>query len=180
MISDLMNESRAKSLSQREIVTRYIRRRDSLPKVQQKKTFASNPKKHDDGVSCEKLLALAMGTHIRLGKDSLLRLIDSPESGLLRAIALSATTIQVPGQTSCLKSAIQEACKSGLPIQLSAGVFNIGIVALHEMSCDHPLRLKGAGRSRTWLTCSWELRNAAAIFEDMTLLHGEATRSLTP
>lgn len=167
-----------KGFTQQEIVHRYLKRRALLSQTEREsETPGSNSSQN--ATHSEKFLAVAMGTHFRLGDNSPLRLIDFPQSGLIRAIALSAVTIQVPEQVSSLHTALSDSCKLGLPVQISAGFFSIGCFTLHEASCAHPLILRGAGITQTFVACSWELRGVAAIFEDLTLLQGESIRHLT-
>ena len=120
----------------------------------------------------EKLLALAMGTHLRLGLNSPLRFFDLSETGFARSFVEAAMTIHVPEHFTTLRTALLHSCDYGWPILLSPGTYSLDIGFVHTLSRDRPLIIKGAGKLKTVLCCTWQLFHVSGIFEDLTLLQG--------
>jgi hypothetical protein len=154
--------------AQRDVVLKCILPRDS-------KAFRATHSRPEN-VFVDRFVAIAMGTHSRLGERCQLRLIDLPGTSFVRLVADWAMTLFVPEEIE-LKKALVHALDFGWPIRLSPGTYNLGIFYCSGVPCGRPLSITGfGGQIKTKIFCTWILNNSSCIFEDLALQQSCSTR----
>jgi hypothetical protein len=152
---------------ERDYVSKYLRHRDA--KACRQLASTSCRKESSENIFIDRFVAVAMGTHRRLGEQCQFRRIDLPGTAMLRSIAECAMILYAPGETELMKALVY-ALDFGWPIQVSPGTFNLGHICCSGMPCGRPLSITGfSGQEKTIIRCTWILRNSACIFEDIIL-----------